>query len=85
MRNINGRFNMRTASVGEIQKNFGKILREIKAGEEIMVTKRGKPVARIMSLGPKEKIDWPDFYKEAIDLKGKPVSRIILEDREERF
>ena len=76
---------MRTASVGEIQKNFGKILREIKAGEEIMITKRGIPVARITSLGPKEKIDWPDFFEETVDLKGKPASQVILEDREERF
>ena len=76
---------MRTASVGEIQKNFGKILKEIKAGEEIMITKRGRPVARITSLGPKENIDWPDFYEEAIDLKGKPTSQIVIEDREDRF
>jgi prevent-host-death family protein len=76
---------MKTASVGEIQKNFGKILREIKAGEEIMITKRGVPIAKITTLGPKEKIDWPDFFKEAVDIKGKPASQIILEDREERF
>ena len=76
---------MKTASVGEIQKNFGKILREIKAGEEIMITKRGLPIARLTSLGPKEKIDWPDFIEEAVDLKGKPTSQIILEGREERF
>ncbi len=76
---------MKTASVGEIQKNFGKILREIKAGEEIMITKRGLPIARLTTLGPKEKIDWPDFFEEAAELKGKAASQIILEDREERF
>jgi prevent-host-death family protein len=76
---------MKTASVGEIQKNFGKILREIKAGEEIMITKRGLPIARLTTLGPKEKIDWPDFFEEAVVLKGKSASQIILEDREERF
>ena len=76
---------MRTATVGEIQKNFAKILREIKAGEEITVTRRGRPVARITSLGPKKKIAWPDFYEEAVELRGKPASRIVIEDREERF
>jgi antitoxin (DNA-binding transcriptional repressor) of toxin-antitoxin stability system len=50
-----------------------------------MITKRGVPIAKITTLGPKEKIDWPDFFKEAVDLKGKPASQIILEDREERF
>ena len=76
---------MKTASVGEIQKNFSRILKEIKAGEEIAVTKRGKPVAKISALGPKKEIDWPDFFTEAIELKGKPAAEIVVEGREDRF
>lgn len=76
---------MKTATVGEIQKNFSRILKEIKAGEEIAVTKRGQPVAKITALGPKKEVDWPDFYKEAIELKDKPVSEIVIEGREDRF
>ena len=77
---------MKTASVGEIQKNFSRILKEIKAGEEIAVTRRGKPVAKITALGPKKEIDWPDFYNEAIELKGgKPAIEIVIEGREDRF
>ena len=76
---------MKTATVGEIQKNFGKILKKIKAGEEVTVTRRGKPIAKITALGAKTEIDWPDFYKEAVPLRGKPVSEIVIEDREERF
>lgn len=76
---------MKTATVGEIQKNFSRILKEIKAGEEIEVTKRGKPIAKITALGPKEKIDWPDFYNEAIPLRGKPAGDIVIENREDRF
>ena len=76
---------MKTATVGEIQKNFVRVLKGINSGEEITVTKRGEPVARIVSLGPKSKIDWPDFYNEAIDLKGKPISEIVIEERKDRF
>jgi prevent-host-death family protein len=76
---------MKTATVGEIQKNFARVLDEIKAGEEIIVTKRGKPVAKITAMGPKRGIDWPDFFDEAIQVKGKPVSEILIEDREDRF
>ena len=76
---------MKTATVGEIQKNFAMILRNIKAGEDITITKRGKPVAKLTGLGPRDEIEWPDFYIEAIDLKGKPVSEIIIEEREDRF
>lgn len=75
---------MKTATVGEVQKNFSGVLKGIKAGEEITVTKRGKPVAKIMALGPRSQIEWPDFSSEAIELKGKSLSDIIVEAREER-
>ena len=76
---------MKTASVGEIQKNFARVLGGINNGEEIIITKRGKPVARIVSLPPKSEIEWPDFYNEAIDLRGKPISEIVIEGRKDRF
>ena len=76
---------MKTASVGEIQKNFARVLSGINNGEEIIITKRGKSVARIVPLPPKSEIEWPDFYSEAIDLKGKPISEIVIEGREDRF
>ncbi|MCP4665399.1 MAG: prevent-host-death protein [Deltaproteobacteria bacterium] len=75
---------MKTATVGEIQKNFAKVLSGIHNGEEITIIKRGKPVARRVSLGPKSDIEWPDFYSEAIELKGKPLSEIVIEGREVR-
>lgn len=76
---------MKTATVGEIQKNFARILKKIQVGEEITIVKRGKPIAKLMGLGPREAIDWPDFYGEAIQLKGKPISEVVIENREDRF
>ena len=49
--------NIETATVGEIQKNFDRVLTWINNDEEITITKRGKPVARIVSLGPKDEVD----------------------------
>ena len=77
--------NIETATVGEIQKNFAKVLRGINNGKEITITKRGKPVAKIVSLGPKDKVEWPDFYSETVRLQGKPVSEILIEGRKDRF
>ncbi len=76
---------METTTVGEIQKNFAEVLRKIKSGEEIIVTKRGVPVAKITALGAKRDIDWPDFFDECIETKGKPISEIVSEGREDRF
>lgn len=76
---------MKTATVGEVQKNFAEVLRKIKSGEEVVVTRRGRPVAKITALGAKRDIDWPDFFQECVEIKGKPLSTIVVEDREDRF
>ena len=76
---------MKTAAVGDIQKNFSKVLRNITAGEDLIITKRGKPIAKITSLGPRKDIDWPDFYTEAVEIKGEPLSKTVIKDREDRF
>ena len=73
-----------TATVGEIQKNFAKVLDRIGAGEEITVTRRGKPVARLLALGPRGDVDWPDFLAEAREAAGTPLSEVVIEGREER-
>ncbi|MGA1842343.1 MAG: type II toxin-antitoxin system Phd/YefM family antitoxin [bacterium] len=76
---------MKTATVGDIQKNFSKVLRIINAGEEIIITKRGKPIAKISSLGPNNEITWPDFFNETIEVRKKPLSDLVIENREDRF
>ena len=76
---------MQTATVGKIQKNFAEVLNEINAGEEVIITRRGKPVARLTALGPGKNIDWPDFFKEAVPAKGKTISTLVVEEREDRF
>jgi|GEM_PF-423344 len=75
---------MMIATVGEIQKNFARISGSVRAGEEISLTRRGKPLARITALGPKSKIDWPDFYGESGESGGRQLPEIVLDRREER-
>lgn len=40
---------MMTATTTEVQNNFGKYLQKVQEGEEVIVLKNGKAVARIMS------------------------------------
>ena len=54
-------------------------------GEEILITKRGKPVAKVVSLGPKGDLQWPDFRTQAVQSEGKRLSEIIIEERDERI
>lgn len=76
---------MKTASIGQIQKNLGAVLAHVGSGKEVTITKRGKPIAKIVPLSANSKMNWPDFYSEAIRLKGKPVSEILIENREDRM
>lgn len=76
---------METITVGDVQKNFAGVLRKINAGEELIVTKRGKPVAKITALGAKKNIDWPDFFDESIEIAGASLSDVVIESREDRF
>jgi len=76
---------MQRSTVGEVQKNFSKVLNDLHFGEEVIVTRRGKPVAKITALGARESLDLPDFFAESIELDGKSVSDLLIEGREERL
>jgi antitoxin (DNA-binding transcriptional repressor) of toxin-antitoxin stability system len=76
---------MKHATVGDIQKNFASVLKDLRAGEEIVVLKRGKPIAKLTGLGPSEDIQWPDFLAEAVEPYGDSLSQTIINDREDRF
>lgn len=41
---------MKTAAISEIKARLSEYLDQVKAGEEVMITDRGKPVARLAPL-----------------------------------
>ena len=41
---------MRTAAVAELKASLSKFLARVKGGEEVLITERGKPVAKIVPL-----------------------------------
>jgi prevent-host-death family protein len=45
---------MRTATVSRLKATLSEHLARVKAGEEILVTERGKPIARIVPLAAGE-------------------------------
>ena len=56
---------MKTATVREVRQNFGRLLSWIDSGEEVTITFRRKPVARLTTIAPprtkKGKFKMPDF------------------------
>jgi prevent-host-death family protein len=51
---------MKTATVRDLRNRYTSLLRWIGAGEEIVITQRGKPIARLIPEreNPAQKVDW---------------------------
>lgn len=58
---------MYVTGVAELKSSLSKVLERVKAGEEVVVTERGRPIARILKLR--------DMDKETEDLVRRGVAR----------
>ena len=82
---------MKTATVREVQHHFRKVLAWVENGEEVLVTRRNKAVARLVPSAPASPaaVPLPDFAARARAIwgaqpKGASLSGAILDEREER-
>lgn len=71
--------------IKETRQNLTGFLNKVMKGEEIVITKRGEPIAKISPLSkrPKGRLASHKALREALVPKGKPLSEIISELREE--
>lgn len=58
---------MKTAGIAEIKARLSEYLVAVEKGEEVLVTKRGIPVARLAPLSPKTA---PDAHLERLEKAG---------------
>jgi prevent-host-death family protein len=55
---------MTTAAVSEVKARLSEFLGRVKAGQEVVITERGKPVARLCPLafpGGRRRVGWRDW------------------------
>lgn len=60
---------MVTVNVHEAKTNLSRLLKQVEAGEEIVIARNGKPVARLISCKPRRKRQ-PDIFK----------GRVVIDD-----
>ncbi|OYU98808.1 MAG: prevent-host-death protein [Verrucomicrobiales bacterium VVV1] len=81
---------MKTATIREMQHGLTAVLERVARGEEITITRRGLPVARILAATPVKKAKkpiWPDAMARLNERfpggppKGKPTSEVVAEMR----
>jgi len=75
---------MRTAGVRQARQDLTALLDEVRKGREVTITDRGRPVARLVPLKPRQ--PFPDLAN--VRRKARPIdpplSRAVLDDREDR-
>lgn len=87
---------MERIGIRDLKQRASAVVRRVAAGEEIEVTDRGRPVARLIPLPGADEYerlvasgevapataDWRDV-EPADPLPGKPLSRVLTEMRDE--
>lgn len=76
---------MKKIPVNEIREHLAKYLSDAESGEEIIITKYNKPVAKLVGYSEEEKPELPDLteFRKKIKVKGKSMSEFITEMRQE--
>ncbi|MGK5091451.1 type II toxin-antitoxin system prevent-host-death family antitoxin [Deltaproteobacteria bacterium TL4] len=70
-------------NVKEARGKLSNLLDQVEKGEEIIITRRGKQVARLTSLNEKSPLSSLTSFRETIKVEGQPLSQIVVIQREE--
>ena len=78
---------MPKAGIREARQNLSALIEEVKKGREVVITDRGKPVARLVPPSPALARPFPDrtAFRRTMPRLRPPLSSSIAEAREDRF
>jgi prevent-host-death family protein len=77
---------MMEVNVKEARGNFSSLLDRVERGEEIIIKRRGKKIARLISPENDKFLPSLQNFRASIKLTGDPVSKTVNDLRnEERF
>ena len=75
---------MAQVSIREARSNLRALIERAQAGEEIVIYRRGKRVARLVPPEPEPR-RFPDLtdFRASIALEGEPMSETVVRERRE--
>lgn len=78
---------MKKVQVNEVRESLAKYLAEAEQGEEIVITRHSKPVARLIAYEEKEKPGFPDLteFRKSLKVKGSMLETLLEMRREARY
>ena len=74
-------------SVKEARAKFSSLLNQVKDGDEVIIRRRGKKIARLLPpIGEGKRLPSLNNFRRSIRLKGEPLSATVRKGRkEERY
>lgn len=71
-------------NVKEARKNFSALLNNVEQGEEVVILRHGKKVARMVPVQKSvKKLPALKEFRSTIKVNGKPLSKDVLDGRDE--
>ncbi len=76
---------MRTAGIREARQRLSTLIDEVRKGREILLTDRGRAVARIVPPRLSSARPYRDHsrFRSSVRLKGRPLSQTVAAGRED--
>jgi prevent-host-death family protein len=78
---------MRTAGVREARQNLSVLLEEVRKGREVLITERGRPVAKLVPPDRPRGKTVPNLaaFRRTMPVLKPPLSTTVAEDRADRL
>jgi prevent-host-death family protein len=75
-----------TAGVREARQNLSALLDQVKKGREIVITERGRPVAKLVPPDRRRRKGVPDLaaFRRTMPVVDPPLSTTLADDRDDR-
>lgn len=75
---------MEKINIREARRHFSGLLKKVEEGQEIIITRRNKEVARLVGYQDKRpELPALSDFREKISIKGEPMSKSIIKARDE--
>lgn len=77
---------MSTVTLAEAKTHLSHLLDQVEAGEEVVITRRGQPIARITPVEkPKQPVKSLAEFRKQMPRWRKPSAKLLREMREEEL
>jgi prevent-host-death family protein len=78
---------MKKAGIREARQNISELIEIVRKGREILITDRGKPVARLVPAAKPKARAFPGLaaFRRSMPALPSPLSSAVIEGREDRI